>query len=71
MGVLACHPETGAQLVLDEGQLVHMRRSGWLLQSEHDAHEAAKADAAAKAEADAAAKAASKPAAPAAKTGEK
>lgn len=69
MGVLACHPETGAQLVLDEGQLVHMRRSGWLLQSEHDAHEAAKADAAAKAEADAE-KAASKSAAPAAKTGQ-
>lgn len=74
MSVLACHPGTGAQLVIDEGQLVHMRASGWMTQAEHDANQA-EADAAAaaqdradaKAEADAE-KAASKTPAPAAKT---
>ncbi len=49
MSVLAYHPETGADLVVEEGQLVHMRASGWLLRSEWDENEAArlKAEAAA------------------------
>jgi hypothetical protein len=40
VSVLAYHPETGAQVVVDEGQLVHMRASGWMTQAEHDANQA-------------------------------
>lgn len=46
MSVLAFHPGTGAQVVLDEDQLVHMRLSGWMTQAEHDANQAAAAEAA-------------------------
>lgn len=45
--VLAYHPETQAQLVVDDGQLLHMRVSGWMTQAEWDANQAAAAEAAA------------------------
>ena len=67
MSVLAYHPETQATVVVDDEALVHMRLSGWLTQAEHDANQAAAAEAAATAEQ---AKAAGKPAAQAAKTGQ-
>lgn len=43
MSVLAYHPETGADLVVDEDQMVHMRASGWLLRSEWDENQAQQA----------------------------
>ena len=46
MSVLAYHPETGALEVLTEEQLVHMRLSGWVLKSDWDEQQAAKAAAA-------------------------
>jgi len=46
VSVLAIHPETGALEVLTEEQLVHMRISGWMLKSEYDEAQAAKAAAA-------------------------
>jgi hypothetical protein len=49
MSVLAYHPETGHQVVVDEGALVHLRMSGWMTQAEHDANQAAAAEAADKA----------------------
>jgi hypothetical protein len=39
--VLAYHPETRAQLVVDDEQLLHMRVSGWMTQAEHDENQAA------------------------------
>lgn len=47
MSVHAYHPETGASVVLTEEQLAHMRVSGWMTQAEHDANQAAAAEAAA------------------------
>lgn len=49
MAVLAYHPETQAQVVMDEGALLHMRMSGWMTQAEYDANQAAAAEAAEKA----------------------
>lgn len=43
MSVLAYHPQTGALEVLSDEQLVHMRIAGWMLKSEWDEMEAAKA----------------------------
>ena len=57
MSVHAYHPETGGSAVLTEDQLAHMRQAGWMLQSEFDEQEAARAEAAA---AEAAAEKASK-----------
>jgi hypothetical protein len=37
MAVLAYHPETGADLVVSDEQLVHMRASGWMLRTEYEA----------------------------------
>lgn len=41
--VLAYHPGTQAQLVVDDEQLLHMRVSGWMTQAEHDENQAAAA----------------------------
>jgi hypothetical protein len=57
MAVLAYHPETGAEVVVDDEAMVHLRGSGWLLSSEHQENVAAAEAAAAKPD---------KPAAPAA-----
>lgn len=46
--VLIYHPGTQAQATVDEEALPHLRRSGWLLQSEHDENQAAAAEAQAK-----------------------
>lgn len=39
--VLIYHPETGHQVRVPEQAMPHYRLSGWLLQSEHDANQAA------------------------------
>lgn len=39
--ILAYHPGTRAQLVVDDEQLLHMRVSGWMTQAEWDANQAA------------------------------
>ena len=52
MALHAYHPETGASVMVEQGQLDHMRASGWMLRSEYEANLAAekeRADAAAKA----------------------
>ena len=49
MSVQAYHPETRATLTVTEGQLAHMRASGWLLLSEYQANQAAEKAAAEKA----------------------
>jgi hypothetical protein len=59
MSLHAYHPETQASVMVEQGQLDHMRASGWLLWSEYEANEVARAEREA---------AASKSAAPAAKT---
>jgi len=41
--VLAYHPETGATVVVGEEAMYHLRQSGWLLASEHEANQAAAA----------------------------
>ena len=43
MSVHAYHPGTGADVVLTEDQLAHMRISGWVLKSEWDEQQAAAA----------------------------
>lgn len=48
--VLAYHPETGGEATVGDEAMVHLRRSGWLLRSEHEENVAA----AQKAEAEAA-----------------
>jgi len=45
--VLAYHPETGATVVVGEEAMYHLRQSGWLLASEHEANQAAAEQAAA------------------------
>jgi hypothetical protein len=47
--VLIVHPPTGNTAVVPEEAVHHYRRSGWLLQSEHDENQAQAAAAAAKA----------------------
>lgn len=42
MSVHAYHPETGHTAVVTEGQMDHMRLSGWVLHSEHLENEAAR-----------------------------
>lgn len=42
MSVHAYHPETRADLMVTEDQLLHMRASGWLTKAEHDQNEAAR-----------------------------
>jgi hypothetical protein len=64
MSVYAYHPGTGHAVVVDKEALDHMRASGWMLLSEHEANEAEAA--ARQAALDKAAQAASKP-----KAGEK
>lgn len=59
MSVLAYHPQTGADLVVDDGQMIHLRASGWMLRTEYEAAQAHAAEQAAAA-ADAPAKTASK-----------
>jgi hypothetical protein len=52
MALHAYHPETGASVMVEQGQLDHMRMSGWMLRSEYDANQVAdqeRADAAASA----------------------
>lgn len=39
--VLIYHPGTQAQIAVHEEAVPHYRRSGWLLQSEHDENQAA------------------------------
>lgn len=51
MTVHAYHPETGHELAVTDEQMAHMRRSGWVLKTEHEERQAA-----AQAAADAAAK---------------
>lgn len=43
--VRAFHPGTGGECVVDEEAMPHLRRSGWLLASEHEANQAAAAEA--------------------------
>ena len=43
MAVHAYHPETGADAVLTEEQLAHLRIAGWVARAEHDEQEAARA----------------------------
>lgn len=40
MSVHAYHPGTGADVVVDNAQLDHMRASGWMLLSEYEAQQA-------------------------------
>ena len=42
--VLIYHPGTGAQVAVPEEAMPHYRLSGWLLQSEYDANQAAAAE---------------------------
>ena len=51
MTVHAYHPDTGHELVVTDEQMEHMRRSGWVLKTEHEERQRA-----AQAAADAAAK---------------
>jgi hypothetical protein len=46
MAVLAYHPETGAEIVVEDEAMVHLRGSGWLLRAEHEENVAAAAAAA-------------------------
>ena len=39
--VHAYHPETGHELVVTDEQMDHMRRSGWVLKTEHEERQAA------------------------------
>lgn len=48
MAVLAIHPVTGAEIVVDEEAMTHLRASGWLKRSEHEENQAAAAAAEAK-----------------------
>ena len=41
MAVHAYHPETGADVVVTDEQLNHMRLSGWLTRAEHEQNQAA------------------------------
>lgn len=41
MTVHAYHPETGHELAVTDEQMSHMRRSGWVLMSEHEERQAA------------------------------
>lgn len=39
--VIACHPETGAEVVVDSEALEHhLRQSGWMLREEHAEYQA-------------------------------
>jgi hypothetical protein len=42
--VVIYHPGTGGQVAVPEEALPHYRQSGWLLLSEHNANEAARAE---------------------------
>ena len=44
MALHAYHPETGASVMVEQGQLDHMRMSGWMLRSEYEANEVARAE---------------------------
>jgi hypothetical protein len=46
--VRAVHPGTGGEALVDEEAMFHLRQSGWLLASEHEANQAAAAEAEAK-----------------------
>ena len=39
--VHAYHPDTGHELVVTDEQMDHMRRSGWVLKTEHEERQAA------------------------------
>jgi len=44
MSLHVYHPETQAHHQVEQGQLDHMRASGWLLWSEYEANEVARAE---------------------------
>ena len=57
MSVHVVHPESGGDLTVDDGALLHMRASGWMTRAEYEQNQAAEAERQAAAE-----KATSKPA---------